>query len=500
MARTFFQRTLNLGVSLFILLLAGLVSFYVWQDYGRTLKETSGILLNQAHAVAENTEATLLTANVVLESVERIINERGGFASLDEKVLFDIFTNQLELFSAKKKDGVEMLALFAVGVDGVARAATTGFPTQKVSTLDREYYRYFSQNPVAPPLLSALSISRLSGLPVVYLTQGLTDKNGRFAGVLGISLRIRHLDNLYDQWQLKEGQTIAIVRGDGKPLFLFPERESYSENGDSKNLSDMSILMAAKVGTQRVFSPNDGIGDRLEGYVVKEQYPLVAIATMPTNVALEPWRQSALVSASIFGLLAAGLLALLRVAQSHAEKAFTAEVASQELRRLAGHDATTGLPSRRSMEQRLRLEWDRSVRYGKSFVVIFADLDHFKRINDQYGHAVGDAALIAVAKALQASARESDHVSRFGGEEFLILMPEAHIERDGVPMAERLRGAIERLSLTSLGGEAIALSASFGVSAWLASDRHSEDVVRRADNAMYAAKHKGRNCVVAQAQ
>ena len=171
----------------------------------------------------------------------------------------------------------------------------------------------------------------------------------------------------------------------------------------------------------------------------------------------------------------------------------------QNLRRQAIHDTLTGLPNRRAMEQRLQLEWDRSVRYAKPFVVILADVDHFKRINDQHGHAVGDAALTAVAQALQSSARETDHVSRFGGEEFLILilMPEANMETDGVPMAERLRDAIAQLTLTSpTTAEPIPLSASFGVSGWLAADQHSDNVLRRADNAMYAAKSHGRNCVV----
>lgn len=172
----------------------------------------------------------------------------------------------------------------------------------------------------------------------------------------------------------------------------------------------------------------------------------------------------------------------------------------QSLQRQAIHDALTGLPNRRAMEQRLQLEWDRSLRYGKAFVVISADVDYFKRINDQHGHAVGDAALIAVAQALQTCARETDHVSRFGGEEFLILMPEAHTHTDGVPMAERLRDAIARLTFTSPTGEAIALSASFGVSGWLVADLSGDDVLRRADNAMYAAKGKGRNCVVLQTE
>ncbi len=170
----------------------------------------------------------------------------------------------------------------------------------------------------------------------------------------------------------------------------------------------------------------------------------------------------------------------------------------QDLRRQASHDAVTGLPNRRAMEQRLQLEWDRSVRYGKPLVVIAVDVDHFKRINDQYGHAVGDLALIAVARALQGCARETDQVSRCGGEEFLILMPEANMQTDGMAMAERLREAVTRVALTSPGGEAIALSASFGVSGWLATDQNREDILRRADSAMYAAKANGRNCSVLQ--
>ncbi len=166
------------------------------------------------------------------------------------------------------------------------------------------------------------------------------------------------------------------------------------------------------------------------------------------------------------------------------------------LRLQASHDALTGLPNRRAMEQRLQLEWDRSQRYGKPFVVVCADVDHFKHINDLYGHAVGDQALAAVAKALQASARDTDHVSRFGGEEFLILMPESQAQGDGLPTAERLRMAVAGLALTGPDGQAIPLTASFGVAGWAASDTSRENVVQRADKALYEAKARGRNCVV----
>jgi len=167
----------------------------------------------------------------------------------------------------------------------------------------------------------------------------------------------------------------------------------------------------------------------------------------------------------------------------------------QSLRRQAGLDALTGLPNRRAMQERLQLEWERARRYQTPFVAIATDIDHFKRINDRYGHGMGDQALRAVARTLQDHVRETDHLSRFGGEEFLVLMPQASAATDGLRLAERLRSAVAAMQLGSADGSAIALSASFGVSESLPDDANSEQLLRRADQALYQAKHQGRNGV-----
>jgi diguanylate cyclase (GGDEF)-like protein len=172
----------------------------------------------------------------------------------------------------------------------------------------------------------------------------------------------------------------------------------------------------------------------------------------------------------------------------------------QSLRRQAGLDALTGLPNRRAMQDRLQLEWERARRYRTPFVVIATDIDHFKRINDRHGHGVGDQALRAVAKALQEHVRETDHLSRCGGEEFLVLMPQSSAATDGLRLAERLRGAVAAMPLSSADGNAIALSASFGVSESQPDDADSEQVLRRADQALYQAKHQGRNGVALYSQ
>lgn len=166
------------------------------------------------------------------------------------------------------------------------------------------------------------------------------------------------------------------------------------------------------------------------------------------------------------------------------------------LRRQARQDKLTGLHNRRSMEDRLQLEWVRAQRNGKPYVVICVDVDHFKRINDQHGHATGDKALQLVAQTLQATARDTDHVSRIGGEEFLVLMPESTARVEGVALAERLRKALSELQLLDPANALVPLRASFGVAQSRPDDPDQERVLHRADQALYEAKTAGRNQVV----
>ncbi|MFO1253567.1 MAG: diguanylate cyclase [Inhella sp.] len=166
------------------------------------------------------------------------------------------------------------------------------------------------------------------------------------------------------------------------------------------------------------------------------------------------------------------------------------------LREQASRDALTGVANRRAMQERLHLEWERARRYGRPLVAIAVDVDHFKRINDLHGHAIGDRALQAVAQALQAQVRETDQLSRLGGEEFLVLMPQAQVAQEGQRLAERLRAAVAALELRGAAGTPITLTASFGLSESQPDDTDREALLRRADQALYAAKRRGRNAAV----
>ena len=167
----------------------------------------------------------------------------------------------------------------------------------------------------------------------------------------------------------------------------------------------------------------------------------------------------------------------------------------QELRWSARHDGLTGLLNRRAMQETIDQELSRSRRAGDTFAVVMLDIDHFKAINDMHGHPAGDHALKHIAAMLQTSVRKVDRVGRFGGEEFIVLLPGVGLAQAAVT-AETLR---QRLAAQCLQreGEALALSASFGVAEWKGPKEDPSRLLMRADQALYRAKRAGRNQVQA---
>ncbi len=158
-----------------------------------------------------------------------------------------------------------------------------------------------------------------------------------------------------------------------------------------------------------------------------------------------------------------------------------------ELAELSVTDELTGLANRRRLDRKLEDEVARSGRTGQIFAVLMIDLDHFKQVNDRHGHQAGDEVLVKCGKALKASARSTDFVARFGGEEFCMLLPDTP-PRGGRRAGERAREAVEKLP-------APVPTTSVGVAYW--EPRISgEEIIRRADEALYRAKESGRNRVV----
>jgi diguanylate cyclase (GGDEF)-like protein len=166
------------------------------------------------------------------------------------------------------------------------------------------------------------------------------------------------------------------------------------------------------------------------------------------------------------------------------------------LRSAALHDGLTGLFNRRFLRESLPQLQASASRRGAPLCLIMLDLDHFKRVNDTYGHLIGDQTLRAVSDALRESSRRADLVARYGGEEFAVLCPDTDCET-GLYVAERLRAAVEALGVAQLGYPG-PQTISLGV-AVQAGDHEltPEQLIEQADVAMYEAKRRGRNRAIA---
>ena len=171
----------------------------------------------------------------------------------------------------------------------------------------------------------------------------------------------------------------------------------------------------------------------------------------------------------------------------------------EQQRQLAVRDGLTGLYNRRAFNELLVSSIANEDRRDDGcLALVLLDLDHFKKLNDTFGHPAGDAALRSAARLLAQHLRKGDHAARYGGEEFVVIFP--GLDRDkGVHAAERLRLAVEKHRLVFEGAR-IPIAASFGVAIWPADGREPDDLLAAADRALYAAKQAGRNRVRAASE
>jgi diguanylate cyclase (GGDEF)-like protein len=178
-----------------------------------------------------------------------------------------------------------------------------------------------------------------------------------------------------------------------------------------------------------------------------------------------------------------------------AENLLTREYANEGLLRFAFTDYLTGLRTRGYFEQQLELEFKRAERKQQKFALLMIDIDHFKILNDTFGHHVGDQLLRDVTSLLMKDMREVDTVARYGGEEFVIILPET-TQTGAVFVAQRLRRAVDQAKFFAGSPHSVQhLTISIGVAVYDTDAQFKRDLIEFADAALYAAKHEGRNQV-----
>ncbi|WP_417781241.1 diguanylate cyclase [Stutzerimonas xanthomarina] len=169
------------------------------------------------------------------------------------------------------------------------------------------------------------------------------------------------------------------------------------------------------------------------------------------------------------------------------------QTANQELQRLSSTDRLTGLFNRGHWEEMLRQDYARHRRYERNAALVMFDIDHFKKINDSYGHQAGDAVIQQTAELVRQSMRDADIAGRYGGEEFVVLLPDTDSE-GALTFAERLRQSIEAHEVVH-DGHSIRFTVSLGIADLSEPTSGYAQLIERADNALYSSKAAGRNQV-----
>jgi diguanylate cyclase (GGDEF)-like protein len=205
--------------------------------------------------------------------------------------------------------------------------------------------------------------------------------------------------------------------------------------------------------------------------------------------------QWAMIEGEISSLLMTNTV-LVHQLESAEERLDRMEHEVKKLQRKTRVDSLTGALNRSAFDEDFPDEFSRSNRYRRPFSLLMVDIDHFKQVNDNYGHGVGDEVLRAFGRMLRRDLREVDELYRYGGEEFAILLPETGVKGATV-VAERMRARVESHTLKSRDNPdlSIQITASFGVAAYNTLDTSHKDILARADTALYQAKNGGRNQV-----
>jgi len=325
----------------------------------------------------------------------------------------------------------------------------------------------------------------------------VAEKSNRKRGILSATLKLIHLNRM--QGNLK--QALAYSKSAEK---LAKELENRRDHADV--LMEKALIYRGLRKYKQAFETSLAYQSLREEFlsekrireldILRVRYETEAKELEIGQLKKQRAVQRRMTTGALTGLFFAGISLVLAVRNVRFRTRVNRELenAYSRVEKLSQLDTLTGLANRRAMMESIKSEQTRSSRTGKSFGLIMADIDKFKQVNDRYGHACGDEVLVEVSRRLQSAFREQDITSRWGGEEFLILLPETSL-RGAVKVAEKTRALIADTPVL-WNDRSLNITLTFGVSE--GGSVPIDEAVQMADKALYEGKRNGRNRVESQ--
>ncbi|UCV11056.1 EAL domain-containing protein [Dechloromonas denitrificans] len=467
-----------------MILVSLIVTLTIYETYARrerAFQDSERNLGLLATALAEYTERTFQSIDVLLHNIE------ADLAQLDLNTPAGV-EEATRMLRRRTADFPAVNSLNIVGARGELLASSFAIPSPPPNYSDREYFTDardgIGENRVR---VGRPIFGKKTKRWAIAFTLRRENRRGEFRGTIYAGLDVEKLTDYYRSAIPFEGGAAALYRLDARLLARYP----LVPDAFAKDYSDIDLFRQhqprAANGFYRAISSIDGV-PRSVAYRTLPTHGLVINVSANEEIISATWRRSLWLPGTIgvTGLLIilGLLLAILR--QRRNQSALHERIAWQ-----ASHDASTGLPNRFLFEDRLHKAMQAAERKKQSLALLFIDLDNFKRINDSLGHATGDEVLRTAAIWLRACVRESDTVSRFGGDEFAILLPEvASVEDAGGIAGKILQQFNEPMRFAE---RDIRVTSSIGISLFPQDGSDPTQLMASADAAMYRAKENGRN-------
>ena len=452
----------------------------------------------------ESREARIAEEQRVLARIARVVQEQTHslFSLIDYfLVSADLwFQNHPEADPRHDPDFLALVATFRAKTNGLANirlvSATGGLyylgktgnePLADVS--DRDYYQAQMQPAtqgffIAKPVLSR--VTGLWGLPISYPLKSAP--NGM--AVLFAAIENRVLTQPFEDARTRPNGTIIVSHRDSTVLFHSPDEMAIGKSMGNSELWRERLPVAPEGGYRVKKGTLDG-RPRIVAYNTVPDYPLVVIASSVTDEVLEDWQNKTF---ALFGLGALATFCCLLVLWRLKLSVTQFESIRRKFEEQANTDDLTQIPNRRYFVRQSTSEIERSLRYRRELSLLIYDVDHFKEVNDAFGHETGDQLLKSITEAVNKELRTTDMQGRLGGEEFGVVLPETN-KAEAFDVAERLRKRVEDLVLHGQDGSEIHVTVSIGISELPSHGETLDQLMSRADKALYQAKESGRNRV-----
>lgn len=480
-------------------LLSAFIGTSLWFSFAQHVAQTETKALTLVRAVEQHATATLDRANLSLLAVI----QRLQAGDLDGKTLSPARRRQVtEILVDQHRQTRGVVSMSLTDSDGIVLANSVG--TAPGTDLgQRRYFRQLKSGAADGIAISEVVKGKVSNKWGLQVARRINLPDGRFGGMLVANLGLyENFESFYETLDVGAQGLITLRSPDNVVLVRFPVIEAALGKAIQGSQATQAVSEQVVETVVRSVSPIDGV-DRIATIRKLPDYPAYASVGIAYRGVVLSWLQESapMLVVSLIVLLLVALTSFMvqrRFALLQELKALSQRLdaanrklvdANALIEKQSLQDQLTGAWNRRFADLRLREAIAKSERDGVEFSLLLCDLDHFKGINDQWGHQVGDSVLIEFVKLVQARLRINDILARWGGEEFLLLL-EGSDAGEAAVLAEHLRAAVESCDFPSIGK----LTVTIGVAQYRPGESLHE-LINRVDMALYDGKRAGRNRV-----